>query len=69
MNTIAIAADAEGAQPRPDLVAASLPATLYLVADTADVLAVSGAAGWVERAIRHFARVHPGSLSSTPRRR
>ena len=51
MNVIRIAADVEtrvtGALT---WVAASLPATLELVADNADVRAVSGAAGWVERA-------------------
>lgn len=51
MSVIRIAADIE---PRVTgaltWVAASLPATLDLVADNADVRAVSGAAGWVERA-------------------
>ena len=53
MNTIAIAADEETrAIGALTWVAASLPTTLHLVADTADVRAVSGAAGWVERAIQ-----------------
>ena len=51
MNVIRVAADDEtrvtGAL---SWVAASLPATLDLVADNADLRAVSGAAGWVERA-------------------
>jgi hypothetical protein len=51
MNAIRIAADAEARLTGAlTWVTASLPAALDLVADNADVRAVSGAAGWVERA-------------------
>ena len=51
MTVIRIAADAETrATGALSWVAASLPAKIELVADNADVHAVSGAAGWVERA-------------------
>jgi hypothetical protein len=53
MNGIRIAADAEARSTGAlTWVAASLPATLHLVADNPDVRAVSGASGWVERAVQ-----------------
>lgn len=51
MNVITIAADAEARVTGAlTWVAASLPAKLHLVEDHADVRAVNGTAGWVERA-------------------
>jgi hypothetical protein len=53
MSVIRIAADAESRVTGAlSWVAASLPATLDLVSENADVQAVSGAPGWVERAGR-----------------